>query len=453
MAKTKTQFVCRECGYTSGKWVGNCPQCSSWNTFDEEIRQKDQPGRHKARLNGNSYNHRPTLLKDISVQESNRFTSGMNEFDRVLGGGFMPGSFVLLGGDPGIGKSTIALQMAKENKDIRILYTSGEESAGQIKQRALRMEYEEPELQVYTETDINLIIEQARRDKPDILVVDSIQTVFRPELTSMPGTVAQVRECAALLMQLAKHEGITVLTIGHVTKEGDLAGPRVLEHMVDTVIQFEGDKNLDYRILRSLKNRFGPAQEIGVFEMTAFGLEQVKNPSRLFLSEYDSAVSGNAVVCTMEGSRPVMLEVQALVTSSNYGMPQRTASGFDQRRLQLLIAVLEKRGGFPFSSQDVFLNIAGGMKLSETACDLGVACALVSSLTDKPVASNTAFIGEIGLGAEVRKVTRLQARIEELKKMGFTKAVIPGGSKTDGGGIALKRVSNLQGALREGLGI
>ncbi|MEX0686183.1 MAG: DNA repair protein RadA [Balneolales bacterium] len=453
MSKIKTQFVCRECGHTSGKWVGNCPQCSSWNTFDEEIRQKEKPELHKARLNGSSYNNKPTSLKDISVQESNRFTSGMAEFDRVLGGGFMPGSFVLLGGDPGIGKSTIALQMAKENKNIRILYTSGEESAGQIKQRALRMEYEEPELQVFTETDVNLIIEQARKDKPDILVVDSIQTIFRPELTSMPGTVAQIRECAAMLMQLAKHEGITVLTIGHVTKEGDLAGPRVLEHMVDTVIQFEGDKNLDYRILRTLKNRFGPAQEIGVFEMTATGLAQVKDPSQLFLAEYNSQVSGNVVVCTMEGSRPVLLEVQALVTPSNYGMPQRTASGFDQRRLSLLIAVLEKRGGFPFSQHDVFLNIAGGMKLSETACDLGVACALVSSLVDKPVAGNLAFIGEVGLGAEVRRVTRLDARLDELKKMSFEKAVIPGGRVMDNGKIILKKVTNLQGALMEGLKI
>ncbi|MEX0773781.1 MAG: DNA repair protein RadA [Balneolales bacterium] len=453
MSKVKTQFVCRECGYTSGKWVGNCTQCSSWNSFDEIAKQKEKPGPHKARLNGGSYNNRPTSLKDISVQESDRFTSGIGEFDRVLGGGFMPGSFVLLGGDPGIGKSTIALQMAKANKSIKILYTSGEESAGQIKQRALRMDYEEPELQVYTETDINLIIEQARQDRPDILVVDSIQTVFRPELTSMPGTVAQIRECAALLMQLAKHEGITVLTIGHVTKDGDLAGPRVLEHMVDTVIQFEGDKSLDYRILRTLKNRFGPAQEIGVFEMTATGLEQVKNPSQLFLSEYDSTVSGNAVVCTMEGSRPVLLEVQALVTPSNYGMPQRTASGFDQRRLSLLIAVLEKRGGFPFSQQDVFLNIAGGMKLSETACDLGVVCALISSLVDKPIAGSLAFVGEVGLGAEVRKVTRLQARVEELKKMGFNKALIPVGRKIAAGGIDLKKVNNLQGALKEGLGI
>ncbi|MEX0779944.1 MAG: DNA repair protein RadA [Balneolales bacterium] len=453
MSKVKTQFVCRECGNISGKWVGNCPQCSSWNSFDEVVKLKEKPEQHKARINGSQYNNRPTSLKDISVQESDRFTSGIGELDRVLGGGFMPGSFVLLGGDPGIGKSTIALQIAKENKNVRILYTSGEESAGQIKQRALRMEYEEPELQVYTETDINQIIEQARKDRPDILVVDSIQTVFRPELTSMPGTVAQIRECAALLMQLAKHEGITVLTIGHVTKEGDLAGPRVLEHMVDTVIQFEGDKSLDYRILRTLKNRFGPAQEIGVFEMTATGLEQVKNPSQLFLSEYDSEVSGNSIVCTMEGSRPVLLEVQALVTPSNYGMPQRTASGFDQRRLSLLIAVLEKRGGFPFSSQDVFLNIAGGMKLSETACDLGVACALVSSLVDKPVAGSLAFIGEVGLGAEVRKVTRLQARVEELKKMGFNKALIPGGSKIAAEGIGLKKINNLQGALKEGMGV
>ncbi|MEX0928085.1 MAG: DNA repair protein RadA [Balneolales bacterium] len=453
MSKIKNHFICRECGYSSGKWVGNCPQCSSWNSFDEAVKQQGKPEQHKARINGSRYNSRPSPLKSISVLESDRYTSGIGEFDRVLGGGFMPGSFVLLGGDPGIGKSTIALQMARENKNIKILYTSGEESAGQIKQRALRMECDEPELQVYTETDINLIIEQARQDRPDILVVDSIQTVFRPELTSMPGTVAQIRECAALLMQLAKHEGITVLTIGHVTKEGDLAGPRVLEHMVDTVIQFEGDKNLDYRILRTLKNRFGPAGEIGVFEMTATGLEQVTNPSQLFLSEYDSSVSGNAVVCTMEGSRPVLLEVQALVTPSNYGMPQHTASGFDQRRLSLLIAVLEKRGGFPFSSRDVFLNIAGGMKLSETACDLGVACALVSSLMDKPVAGNLAFIGEIGLGAEVRKVTRIQARVEEVKKMGFKKALIPGGSKVSAEGINLVKVNNLQGALKEGPGI
>lgn len=388
-------------------------------------REKKSDEKHKGKVEGIEKSDPPKPLEEIDYEKGNRFQSNIRELDRVLGGGFMQGSFVLIGGDPGIGKSTLTLQIAKANPDLEILYCAGEESDGQIKQRAERLGVDSTNLYIYTETDVSSILSEAQKMKPDLLIVDSIQTVYRTELSSMAGSIQQVKECAALLQQVAKKQGITTLVIGHVTKDGSIAGPKVLEHMVDTVLHFEGDNNYTYRILRSVKNRFGPAQEVGVFEMLESGLKDIANPSQLFLSEYNSKVSGNAVVCTIEGSRPLLIEVQALVTNSNYGTPQRTANGFDYRRLSLLLAVLEKRGGYQFSGQDVYLNVAGGMKLNDTAGDLAVMCALVSSLLDRPLPNNAVFLGEVGLGAEVRSVNKLEQRVAEIGKLGFGQVFIP----------------------------
>ncbi len=444
MAKTRIQYLCSECGHTSAKWLGNCPGCGSWHTFEEFKVDKKGNGEapHKSKVEGLAKAEPPRPLNEIEYNEESRFPSNIPELDRVLGGGFMPGSLILIGGDPGIGKSTLTLQIGKARPDLKILYCAGEESAGQIKQRARRLGVNSENLYVYTETDISAVLAEAQKLNPDLLVVDSIQTVYRTELSGMAGSVQQVKECAALLQQLAKRQNITTIVIGHVTKEGDIAGPRVLEHMVDTVLQFEGDNNYTYRMLRSLKNRFGPAQEVGVFEMQEHGLVDVLNPSQLFLSDYNSNVSGNAVVCTIEGSRPLLIEVQALVTPSNYGTPQRTASGFDHRRLSLLLAVLEKRGGYQFSGQDVYLNVAGGIKLNDTAGDLGVVCALVSSLLDRPLSTDSVFLGEVGLGSEIRAVSKLPQRLGEIEKMGFKQAFIPGANS-----VKEKRAITLHSAL------
>lgn len=427
MAKSRITYLCDECGHTSTKWLGNCPNCGSWHSFREYKveRESKSDKKHKGKVEGIEKSDPPKSLDEIDYEQGNRFHSNIAEFDRVLGGGFMYGSFVLIGGDPGIGKSTLTLQIAKANPELEILYCAGEESAGQIKQRAERLGVKSESLYIYTETDISSILSEAQKMKPDLLIVDSIQTVYRTELSSMAGSIQQVKECAALLQQVAKKQNITTLVIGHVTKDGAIAGPKVLEHMVDTVLHFEGDNNYTYRILRSVKNRFGPAQEVGVFEMLEGGLNEIANPSQLFLSEYNSKVSGNAVVCTIEGSRPLLIEVQALVTNSNYGTPQRTANGFDYRRLSLLLAVLEKRGGYQFSGQDVYLNVAGGMKLNDTAGDLAVICALVSSLLDRPLPNNAVFLGEVGLGAEVRSVNKLAQRVAEIEKLGFRQVFVP----------------------------
>ncbi|MFW6157381.1 MAG: DNA repair protein RadA [Balneolaceae bacterium] len=449
-AKARIEYVCSECGHTSTKWLGNCPSCGQWHTFQEfKVESKAKSTRHKAKVEGVQTGMPAQKLSEIDYEDADRFPSNITELDRVLGGGFMPGSFLLIGGDPGIGKSTLALQVARSNPELSILYCTGEESAGQVKQRSVRLGVDSSRMLVYTETDISHILSEAQEQDPDLLIIDSIQTVYRTELQSMPGSVQQIKECAALLQQLAKRQNITTLVIGHVTKEGDLAGPRVLEHMVDTVLQFEGDGNHTYRILRSLKNRFGPAQEIGVFDMGETGLVDITNPSRLFLSENQTGVSGNAVVCTIEGSRPLLVEVQALVTPSNYGTPQRTVNGFDHRRLSLLLAVLEKRRGFQFSGQDVYLNVAGGLRLSDTAGDLGVVCALVSSLLDKPLSAEMALLGEVGLGAEVRSVSRLDQRLSEVEKMGFSEVVIPAAQKqVKTNGLKLLKVKTLEDAIK-----
>lgn len=432
MPKARIQFECSECGHISPKWLGSCPNCNKWNTFAERTVQPEKEIGHKAKVSGLESSAAPQKLSEVETSEKSRFQSKITEFDRVLGGGFLPGAYILIGGEPGVGKSTLTLQIAKANPELKILYCAGEESAGQIKQRARRLGVTSEQLFIYNETQVNRIMDEAQRTMPDLLIVDSIQTVYRTELQSMPGSIQQVKECAALLQQLAKKKNITTIVIGHVTKEGDIAGPRVLEHMVDTVLQFEGDKNYTYRLLRSLKNRFGPAQEVGVFEMKEGGLFEVSNPSELFISDKTDGVSGNAVVCTMEGSRPLLIEVQALVTPSSYGTPQRTANGFDRNRLALLLAVLEKRAGYGFSNHDVYLNIAGGFRLNDPAGDLGVCCALVSSFIDKPISKHMAFIGEVGLGGELRSVPHIDQRKKEAAKLGFTDSMVPASRNREG---------------------
>ncbi|MEX1062749.1 MAG: DNA repair protein RadA [Balneolaceae bacterium] len=425
MAKSKVFYECGACGHTSVKWLGLCPSCDEWHTFSEIKKEKEDRKKHKIDIGAQKENAVPLRLSEIPREEQERFKTNVGELDRVLGGGLMPSSLILLGGDPGIGKSTLMLHIARTNPELNLLYVAGEESAGQIRQRADRIGIKKSNMKVLSMTDLDKVIACAQDEKPDLLVIDSIQSVYRSQLGSLPGSVQQIRECAAMLQQLAKREGVTTLMIGHVTKEGDIAGPRVLEHMVDTVLQFEGDPGQVHRLLRSIKNRFGPAQEVGVFEMNERGLKEVKNPSSLFLSKTGLKVSGNAVTCVMEGSRPLMTEVQALVIPSSYGTPQRTAGGFDQRRLSLLLAVLEKRAGLQFSGRDVYLNIAGGFRITDTAADLAVVCALVSSYRDRPLAQEMFVVGEVGLGGEIRMIPHLERRIREGSKMGFKKVLSP----------------------------
>lgn len=433
MAKKKTYYRCGECGHVSPKWMGHCPACDQWHTFEEYVEEASSGSESGHRLTKNKNRDyaaetgvdKPPLLKEISSQESARIGSGISEFDRVLGGGFMPASLVLIGGDPGIGKSTLMLQIPYYNPGLRILYCSGEESKGQIKQRAERIGLPGDALYVSSETRVQAILNQAAQIKPDLLVVDSIQSVYSEELQSMPGSQTQIRESALLLQQNAKQNGVTTVVIGHVTKEGDLAGPRLLEHMVDATLQFEGDHTHTYRILRGLKNRFGPTQEIGVFEMLDVGLREVQNPSHWFIEQYDAGVSGNALVCSVEGERPILLEVQGLVMPSSFSVPQRTTTGYDYRRLALLLAVLEKRAGYKLSGQDVYLNIAGGIRLNDTAADLGILASLTSSLLDRPLKQNTVLLGEVGLGGEIRTVQKMEQRLSETEKLGFSYVIAP----------------------------
>lgn len=447
MAKSKVEYECSSCGHLSAKWLGLCPACGEWHTFEEKTTVKSSGKKHKVDIS-TADSSEAVRLSDVTFSNEDRRSTNLQELDRVLGGGLIKGSFLLLGGDPGIGKSTLMLQMAQRCPDWNILYIAGEESASQIKQRASRIGLKGDNLLIYSNTEIQAVIAQARKIKPDLMVVDSIQTVFSNELSSLPGSVQQIRECSAMLQQISKKEGVTTLMIGHVTKDGDIAGPRILEHMVDTVLHFEGDQSQLHRLLRGVKNRFGPAHEVGVFEMRDSGLHEVVNPSDLFLSEMNSTVSGNCVTCIMEGSRPILIEVQALVTPSNYSTPQRTASGFDQRRLQLLIAVLEKRVGLGFAGQDVYLNIAGGIKISDTAADLAVMSALASSLQDKPVEDKTLYVGEVGLGGEIRRVPFLNRRLQEAEKMGFKKAVLPNSESASNGTLTLLTADTVSKAIR-----
>lgn len=423
MAKVITKYVCQSCGYVSPRWVGKCPNCSEWNTFVEEA---PSPLKVSRKPSGAASRIEPVPLDEIEREDTPRVTTNIGEFDRVLGGGVVPGSLILLGGDPGIGKSTLMMQLALELKDAVVLYVTGEESSRQIKLRAERLRPTGAHnILVLAETNLDLILDVTERATPDLIVVDSIQTMYRPGLESAPGSVSQVRESTALLLRLAKTRGIPVVIIGHVTKEGMIAGPRVIEHMVDTVLQFEGEAHYSYRILRALKNRFGSTNEIGIFEMHDTGLREVRNPSEVFLSERRSGTSGSTVVASIEGSRPILVEVQALVTSTSYGMPQRTTTGVDTRRLSLLLAVLEKRVGLGLGTQDVFVNIAGGVRIDEPAVDLGIATSIASSLRDTPVDSSAVAVGEIGLGGEIRTIGHMEKRVQEAAKLGFRRIVVP----------------------------
>ena len=426
MAKAKTIFICQECGHENPRWLGKCPGCHSWNTLVEEV-SAPAPALRPGISPGLSYGEKPVVLANVESEDTPRMPTGSGELDRVLGGGIVPGSFVLVGGDPGIGKSTILLQLAARVAQTHgtVLYVSGEESARQIRLRADRLGTLSNRLYVLSETNLDLIEQHALQLQPTMLIVDSIQTVFKPELPSAPGSVTQVREGAAQLLRLAKTKGLAVFIVGHVTKEGSLAGPRVLEHIVDTVLYFEGERHANFRVLRAVKNRFGSTNEIGLFEMRDVGLIEVPNASELFLSERPLGVSGSVVVPSMEGSRPLLVEVQALVSSSTFVSPRRTADGIDQNRVQLLIAVLEKRVGLQLGSHDAYVKVAGGVRISEPAVDLGLAIALASSFRDRPPDPRVVIFGEVGLAGEVRAVARVEQRIREAEKMGFKRAILP----------------------------
>lgn len=418
MSKLKVKYVCSSCGYETLKWLGKCPECNEWNTFSEELvdNKKSSP------ILTSTLNI--VKLDEIVETEEKRIETNISEFDRVLGGGFMQGSVVLIGGDPGIGKSTLVMQAASFIKG-KVLYVSGEESTSQLNQRAKRLKLHTSNLYVLAVTEIELIEAAINKINPDVVIIDSIQTMQRAELDNAPGTVTQIRESANQIMQLAKSKNFVAVLVGHITKEGYIAGPKLLEHMVDAVLQFEGDRNHNYRILRSLKNRFGGTNEIGIFEMHEDGLTEVKNPSEIFLSEHSADSTGSVITATIEGSRPVLLEVQALVTPSNYGNPQRVATGFDYKRLSILLAVLEKRVKLRLSSANVFINIAGGLKIYEPAADLAVCCSIVSSFKDKSCKEGFVAIGEVGLGGEIRSVSQIEKRIQEAEKLGFSSIIIP----------------------------
>ena len=424
MAKAKTTaFFCKDCGFESSKWYGQCPACKEWNTFVEEPIAKKTATKGVA----NIMSTQPTVLSQISTNDTDRTSTGIEELDRVLGGGIVEGSLVLVGGDPGIGKSTLLLQMCQKLSVIgkKVLYISGEESLKQIKLRAERIGEFNDNLLLLCETNLDLIEKALRDIKPEIVIIDSIQTMYREEIGSSPGSVTQVRESTAILMQLAKGLAISIFIVGHVTKEGIVAGPRVLEHMVDTVLYFEGDRNAAYRILRGVKNRFGSTNEIGVFEMRGSGLEEVKNPSEYMLSGRPEGASGSVVVCLLEGTRPLLVEIQALVCDSNFGMPRRTAAGTDYNRVNLLMAVLEKRVGMHLSGCDAYVNVAGGLKVNEPALDLGIVLAIVSSYKNREVDSKTIIFGEVGLAGEVRAVSQAQQRVTEAIKLGFKTCILP----------------------------
>lgn len=423
MAKLKSLYVCSECGYESAKWYGKCPGCGEWNTMSEEIPvSASSKGNKKL-----SASVQPVLrLNEITGNVEKRISTGINEFDRVLGGGIVQGSLVLIGGDPGIGKSTILLQICEHlGKTCDVLYVSGEESANQIKLRANRLGVTTNRLGVLAQTDVGIIVETVKSEKPDIVIIDSIQTMIYDECSSSAGSVTQVRECTNVFMHMAKSLGIPVFVVGHVNKDGAIAGPKVLEHIVDTVLYFEGERNYSYRILRGVKNRFGSTNEIGVFEMRQSGLAEVENPSLLMLSGRPKNVSGTCVACVMEGTRPILAEVQGLVTATGFGTPRRMSTGFDYNRMAMILAVLEKRGGYYFNSMDAYINVIGGLKLDEPAADLTVAMALISSLKDVVVQENAIAFGEIGLAGEIRAVNNCEQRVSEALRLGFDKCIIP----------------------------
>lgn len=450
--KAKTQFICQECGYVSPKYLGRCPNCGRWNTMVEEVIQDTEDRRNRVSLTGEKA--QPTLLKDVVFKKETRIETQLAELNRVLGGGVVPGSLVLIGGDPGIGKSTLLLQVSHQLAATggKVLYVSGEESAQQIKLRAERLGSSETDFYLYPETDMGEISRAIEHIKPEFVIIDSIQTMTQPDISSVAGSVSQVRETTAELLKLAKTNGIAIFIVGHVTKEGNIAGPRMLEHMVDTVLYFEGEKHHSFRILRAVKNRFGSTNEIGIFEMRETGLVEVANPSQVFLEERLEGATGSAIVVAMEGSRPILVEVQALVTPTVFGNAKRTTTGLDFNRISLIMAVLEKRAGLLLQNQDAFLKAAGGVKLNEPAIDLAVGVAIASSYKEKGTEATECFIGEIGLTGEIRRVNSIEQRVKEAKKLGFKKIYLPKNNMGDWKvpkGIELVPVATLGETLRK----
>ncbi|MET0466837.1 MAG: DNA repair protein RadA [Chitinophagaceae bacterium] len=428
MSKVKTAFFCQNCGYESVKWVGQCPSCGQWNTFVEELVQKEAKAKNDWKdFQDDKRTQKTIALHEVKTSEEKRLLTPDGELNRVLGGGIVPGSIVLIAGEPGIGKSTLFLQIGLSLNNTKVLYISGEESDQQIKMRADRikeMHGSKENFFLLTETSTQVIFQEIKKLKPQLVIVDSVQTLQTPFIDSSPGSVSQIRECTAELQRFAKETNTPVFLIGHITKDGSIAGPKILEHMVDAVLQFEGDRHYAYRILRTLKNRFGSTAELGIYEMTDGGMRAVTNPSEILITQKEDHLSGIGIAATIEGMRPLLIEVQALVTQSVYGTPQRTVSGFDLRRLQLLLAVLEKRGGFHFGLKDVFLNIAGGLKIEDPSIDLAVLCALLSSYEDVPLPQQICFAGEVGLSGEIRAVNRIEQRIAEAEKLGFEKIIV-----------------------------
>ena len=430
MAKVKTTFICQNCGTQSSKWMGQCQSCGEWNTIVEEVINRHQTKKLNWENQKNSTVNSAQSISDISLKSSSRINTCDNELNRVLGGGIVAGSLILLGGEPGIGKSTLLLQVSLRIKDEKLLYVTGEESKQQIRMRADRLNLSDSSCQILNETNTQNIFQQIQKLQPSILVIDSIQTLQTNSIDSSPGSVSQIRECTAELMTYAKATGTPVLLIGHINKDGNIAGPKVLEHMVDVVLQFEGERNHVYRILRAQKNRHGSTSELGIYEMLSYGLREVSNPSEVLLSQKDEAMSGVAISATMEGMRPLIIETQALVSSAVYGTPQRSATGFDLRRLSMLLAVLEKRCGFRLGAKDVFLNITGGIKVDDPAIDLGVMCAILSSNVDMAISDKSCFAAEVGLSGEIRPVTRCDQRIQEAEKLGFERIFVSTYNKT-----------------------
>lgn len=427
MAKTKTVYICSHCGADSPKWLGKCPNCGEWNTYVEEVVAKEVPSAKRPVPSGLSERGqaRPVLLRDITAEKEDRLDLKDRELNRVLGGGLVKGSLVLIGGEPGIGKSTLVLQTILKLHDLKVLYVSGEESYRQLKMRADRLAPDSQNCLILCETNLEQIFVQAQNVQPDLLIIDSIQTIFTELVESSPGSVSQVRECSAAILKFAKESGVPVLLIGHINKEGSIAGPKVLEHIVDTVLQFEGDQHYMYRILRSIKNRFGSTAELGIYEMRQEGLREVSNPSELLLTQNHEGLSGVAIAAAIEGIRPFLIETQALVSSAVYGTPQRSATGFDIRRMNMLLAVLEKRAGFKLAQKDVFLNIAGGLRVNDPAIDLAVLAAVLSSSLDISIEPGVCMAGEVGLSGEIRPVNRIEQRIMEAEKLGFSRILIP----------------------------
>lgn len=448
MAKVKTKFICQQCGYESAKWWGICPQCNAGGSMVEEVYNQKEEKRVKSAL---SHVSKSMMLKDVDGSDVDRISTKIGEFDRVLGGGIVKGSLVLIGGDPGIGKSTLLLQLAHNLAgEQSLLYISGEESKQQLKLRASRLFKKQSDIMVMSETRMDTIEDELLSSMPDIVIIDSIQTVNSPELTSVSGSVSQVREATGRLMNIAKSTGISIFIVGHVTKEGAIAGPRVLEHLVDTVLYFEGERYNAYRMIRAVKNRFGSTNELGMFEMTDKGLLEVDNPSKILLSEHSMGSPGTAIVCTMEGTRPMLVEIQALVAPTTFAVPRRTATGLDYNRLNMLLAVLERRAGFRIQNHDVYVNLTGGIKIYEPSLDMGILCAVASSFSNKEVKTNTAFFGEVGLTGEIRAVSFAEKRVAEALKLGFKEIIMPLSSVKDikkPEGIKLTGVKNIKDAL------